>query len=55
MSAGVEDRVQLESDLHNAVALKQFELYYQPKVHTRHGRGAQRRGTHSLDASATRA
>ena len=32
MSAGVEDRVQLESELHNAVALEQFELYYQPKV-----------------------
>src|SRR5450755_4148769 len=32
MNAGSEDRVQLESDLHNAIALKQFELYYQPKV-----------------------
>ena len=37
MSAGVEDRVQLESDLHQAIALKQFELYYQPKVHTNTG------------------
>ena len=37
MHAGTEDRVQLESDLHNAVALKQFELYYQPKVDTRTG------------------
>ena len=34
MNAGSEDRVQLESDLHNAVSLKQFELYYQPKVAT---------------------
>ncbi|MEP6883384.1 MAG: EAL domain-containing protein [Gammaproteobacteria bacterium] len=37
MHAGTEDRVQLESDLHNAVALNQFELYYQPKVDTRTG------------------
>jgi diguanylate cyclase (GGDEF)-like protein len=34
MSAGLDNRVQLESDLHQAIALKQFELYYQPKVHT---------------------
>jgi diguanylate cyclase len=37
MHAGTEDRVQLESDLHNAVTLNQFELYYQPKVDTRTG------------------
>ena len=37
MHAGTEDRVQLESDLHKAVALNQFELYYQPKVDTRTG------------------
>ena len=37
MSAGSEHRVQLESDLHNAIALKQFELYYQPKVQTSTG------------------
>jgi diguanylate cyclase (GGDEF)-like protein len=37
MHAGAEDRVQLESDLHNAVTLNQFELYYQPKVDTRTG------------------
>jgi diguanylate cyclase (GGDEF)-like protein len=37
MQAGTEDRVQLESDLHNAVTLNQFELYYQPKVDTRTG------------------
>jgi diguanylate cyclase (GGDEF)-like protein len=37
MHAGTEDRVQLESDLHSAVALKQFQLYYQPKVDTRTG------------------
>jgi diguanylate cyclase (GGDEF)-like protein len=37
MQAGAENKVQLESDLHSAVALKQFELYYQPKVNTRSG------------------
>jgi diguanylate cyclase len=37
MDAGTEDRVQLESDLHNAVALDQFRLYYQPKVDIRTG------------------
>jgi diguanylate cyclase (GGDEF)-like protein len=37
MHAGTEDRVQLESDLHNALTLNQFELYYQPKVDTRTG------------------
>jgi diguanylate cyclase (GGDEF)-like protein len=37
MHAGTEDKVQLESDLHSAVALKQFKLYYQPKVETRSG------------------
>jgi diguanylate cyclase len=37
MHAGTEDRVQLESDLHNAVTLNQFQLYYQPKVDTRTG------------------
>ena len=37
MNAGAEDRVQLESDLHNAIALKQLELYYQPKVDTTTG------------------
>ncbi|MGB6308267.1 MAG: EAL domain-containing protein [Steroidobacteraceae bacterium] len=37
MDAGIEDRVQLESDLHHAVTLNQFELYYQPKVDTRTG------------------
>jgi diguanylate cyclase (GGDEF)-like protein len=37
MHAGTEDRVQLESDLHAALALNQFELHYQPKVDTRTG------------------
>jgi diguanylate cyclase (GGDEF)-like protein len=37
MDAGTEDRVQLESDLHNALTQNQFQLYYQPKVDTRTG------------------
>jgi diguanylate cyclase len=37
MGAGIDNRIQLESDLHQAIALKQFELYYQPKVHTNTG------------------
>jgi diguanylate cyclase (GGDEF)-like protein len=37
MDAGTEDRVQLESELHNALSLNQFELHYQPKVDTRTG------------------
>jgi diguanylate cyclase (GGDEF)-like protein len=37
MHAGTENKVQLESDLHSAVAQKQFVLYYQPKVDTRSG------------------
>jgi diguanylate cyclase (GGDEF)-like protein len=37
MHGGSENRVQLESDLHTAVALQQFELYYQPKVDARAG------------------
>ncbi|MGH8177866.1 MAG: putative bifunctional diguanylate cyclase/phosphodiesterase [Steroidobacter sp.] len=32
MDTITRDRVKLESDLHNALALQQFELYYQPKV-----------------------
>jgi diguanylate cyclase len=37
MDAGTEERVQLESDLHNALTHNQFQLYYQPKVDTRTG------------------
>jgi diguanylate cyclase len=37
MDAGTQERVQLESELHNAVTQNQFELYYQPKVDTRSG------------------
>jgi EAL domain-containing protein (putative c-di-GMP-specific phosphodiesterase class I) len=37
MQAGVEDRVQMESELHRAIAQGQFELHYQPKVDTRTG------------------
>ena len=31
------ERVRLESDLHQALKLQQFELYYQPKVDTATG------------------
>ena len=31
------ERVNLESELHQALQLQQFELYYQPKVHTTSG------------------
>ncbi|HXR19363.1 MAG TPA: EAL domain-containing protein [Steroidobacteraceae bacterium] len=34
---GTQDSVQLESELHSAVALGQLELYYQPKVDARTG------------------
>jgi diguanylate cyclase (GGDEF)-like protein len=37
MHAGTEERVQLESDLYNAVTENQFQLYYQPKVDTQTG------------------
>lgn len=37
MSTHVETRVQLESDLHDAIAQEQFQLYYQPKVHMASG------------------
>jgi diguanylate cyclase (GGDEF)-like protein len=37
MDAGTEDRVQLESELHAALTLNQFQLYYQPKVDIRTG------------------
>ncbi len=37
MNAGAEDLVQLESDLHAAIDLNQFELHYQPKVDTQSG------------------
>jgi diguanylate cyclase (GGDEF)-like protein len=34
MDTPTRDRVRLESDLHGALALNQFEIYYQPKVET---------------------
>jgi diguanylate cyclase (GGDEF)-like protein len=37
MNAVTQDKVKLESDLHEALALKQFELHYQPKVDTTTG------------------
>lgn len=40
MSAGSGERVQMEGELHSALALDQFRLYYQPKVDT--GSGAVR-------------
>ena len=38
MSAGTQDRVRLESELHEALHGGQFELLYQPKVDTATGR-----------------
>jgi len=37
MNTATEYKAQLESDLHNALALNQFELHYQPKVDTATG------------------
>jgi len=37
MNTAPEHKVQLESDLHSALALNQFELHYQPKVDTASG------------------
>jgi diguanylate cyclase (GGDEF)-like protein len=37
MNSGTQDKVRLESDLHKALALRQFVLYYQPKVDTKSG------------------
>jgi diguanylate cyclase len=34
MNAVTQEKVKLESDLHDAVAARQFELHYQPKVDT---------------------
>jgi EAL domain-containing protein (putative c-di-GMP-specific phosphodiesterase class I) len=38
MAAGTQDRVRLESELHEALGAGQFELHYQPKVDTVTGR-----------------
>jgi diguanylate cyclase len=37
MNSATQERVKLESELHQALSLKQFELHYQPKVDTRTG------------------
>jgi diguanylate cyclase (GGDEF)-like protein len=37
MNSATQEKVKLESDLHQALALKQFELHYQPKVNTSSG------------------
>jgi len=37
MSKGTQDQVRLESDLHTALKLQQFELHFQPKVDIRTG------------------
>jgi diguanylate cyclase (GGDEF)-like protein len=34
MSLATEDRVRYEADLHRALSLQQFDLYYQPKITT---------------------
>jgi len=37
MNSATQERVKLESELHQALSLKQFELHYQPKVDTKTG------------------
>ncbi len=37
MEAGTHNKMRLESDLHTALELNQFELHYQPKVNTKSG------------------
>jgi diguanylate cyclase len=37
MNSATQERVKLESDLHQALSLKQFELHYQPKLDTKTG------------------
>ncbi len=37
MNAATQERARLESDLHEALRLKQFELHYQPKIDTHSG------------------
>src|SRR2546429_9638939 len=37
MNSATQDRVKLESDLHQALSLKQLELHYQPKGDTKTG------------------
>ncbi len=44
MNSVTQDKVKLESDLHEALALGQFELHYQPKVDTATG------GIHGAEA-----
>src|SRR5882724_5164888 len=44
MNSVTQDKVKLESDLHEALALRQFELHYQPKVDTATG------GIHGVEA-----
>src|SRR5205823_4596946 len=44
MSAVTQERVKLESDLHEALRSGQFELHYQPKVDTSSGRAHRERG-----------
>ena len=54
MSTVTQERVKLESDLHEALRNGQFELHYQPKVDTVDRSDQQRRGPDPLAASAAR-
>ncbi len=38
MNAATQEKIRLESELHDAIRLQQLELHYQPKVDTRSGR-----------------
>jgi diguanylate cyclase (GGDEF)-like protein len=55
MNTATQEKVRLESDLHHALELQQFELHYQPKVNTAtgvmHGAEALLRWTHPVHGS----
>jgi len=51
MNSVTQEKVKLESDLHGALRVAQFELHYQPKVDHSHRRDSRRGGAGSLATS----